>query len=210
MIKSLLILALLALTGCVGANPHQDTSQNQESTKQVPNLKQIQSLFYEKLKGQTLTRTYGKDTGQTKLIFENDGGFRGDYFGKIASDGKDYGLTDKAWLYYHGEEIHSSEFEGAFEITGAIDDYTYELSLKDFKITSKVGCYDDIYYHVDFALGLNPEASYLIYRPGCPIKDLEKNDRLIEIAKKGSPDRKKTRGFIIFNRTDGEVFSQNP
>lgn len=210
MIKNLLILALLALTGCVGVKPNQNTSQNQESTKQVPNLKQIQSLFYEKLKGQTLTRTYGKDTGQTKLIFENDGGFRGDYFGKIASDGKDYGLTDKAWLYYHGEEIHSSEFEGAFEITGAIDDYTYELSLKDFKITSKVGCYDDIYYHVDFALGLNPEASYLIYRPGCPIKDLEKNDRLIEIAKKGSPDRKKTRGFIIFNRTDGEVFSQNP
>lgn len=210
MIKSLLILALLALTGCVGANPHQDTSQNQESTKQVPNLKQIQALFYEKLKGQTLTRTYGKDTGQTKLIFENDGGFRGDYFGKIVSDGKDYGLTDKAWLYYHGEEIHSSEFEGAFEITGAIDEYTYELSLKDFKITSKLGAYDDIYYHVDFALGLNPEASYLLYRPGCPIKELEKNDRLIEIAKKGSPDGKKTRGFIIFNKTDGEVFSQNP
>lgn len=210
MIKNLLILALLALTGCVGVKPNQNISQNQESTKQVPNLKQIQALFYEKLKGQTLTRTYGKDTGQTKLIFENDGTFRGDYFGKIASDGKDYGLTDKAWLYYHGEEIHSSEFEGAFEITGAIDEYTYELSLKDFKITSKLGAYDDIYYHVDFALGLNPEASYLLYRPGCPIKELEKNDRLIEIAKKGSPDGKKTRGFIIFNKTDGEIFSQNP
>lgn len=210
MIKSLLILALLALTGCVGANPHQDTSQNQESTKQASDLKQIKDLFYEKLKGQTLTRTYGENTGQTKVIFENDGTFRGDYFGKIASDGKDYGLTDKAWLYYHGEEIHSSEFEGAFEITGAIDEYTYELSLKDFKITSKLGAYDDIYYHVDFALGLNQEASYLLYRPGCPIKDLEKNDRLIEIAKKGSPDGKKTRGFIIFNKTDGEIFSQNP
>lgn len=210
MIKSLLILALLALTGCGGVKPNQNTSQNQESTKQASDLKQIKDLFYEKLKGQTLTRTYGENTGQTKVIFENDGTFRGDYFGKIASDGKDYGLTDKAWLYYHGEEIHSSEFEGAFEITGAIDEYTYELSLKDFKITSKLGDYDDIYYHVDFALGLNPEASYLLYRPGCPIKELEKNDRLIEIAKKGSPDGKKTRGFIIFNKTDGEIFSQNP
>ena len=83
------------------------------------------------------------------------------------------------------------------------------MDLRDYKITTKEGPYDDIYYHVDFALGLNPESEYLLYRPGCPIKNLEKDDRLIEIAKKGSPDGEKTAGFIIYNKTDGEVFSQN-
>ena len=39
---------------------------------------------------------------------------------------------------------------------------------------------------------------------------LEKDDRLIDLAKKGSSDGEKTRGFIIYNKTDGEVFTQNP
>lgn len=159
--------------------------------------------------GQTLIRTYGEDTGQTKIVFEKDGAFRGDYFGKIAADGRDYGLTGKAQIYYHAEEIHTSIFEGKFKIEKALDDYRYQVDLYDYKIRSEEGAYDDIYYHVDFALGLDPEFQYILYRPGCPISSLEKDDRLIEIAKKGSPDGEKTSGFIIYNKTDGEVFSQN-
>ena len=161
-----------------------ETDGRSEITEVKPSLDQIAELFYEKLLGQTLVRTYGEDTGQTKIVFEKDGKFRGDYFGKIAADGKDYGLTATAQIYYHAEEIHSSEFEGIFEIIGQIDDYSYEVDLRDYKITTKEGPYDDIYYHVDFALGLNPESEYILYRPGCLIENLEKDDRLIEIAKK--------------------------
>lgn len=209
--KVLALLIILILAACGNEKSVENTDKNQKASQNQKEVdfETIKNFFYEKLKGQTLIRTYGEDTGQTKVIFENGGHFRGDYFGKIAADGKDYGLTDTAWLYYHGEEIHSSEFEGIFEITKAIDDYRYELDLKDFKITTKEGVYDQIYYHVDFALGLNPEVAYILYRPGCPIKDLENDDRLREIAKKGSPDGQKTSGFIIYNKTDKEIFSQN-
>lgn len=211
--KLILVLALLIFAACGKEGESQDETQiikdDQEITEVKPSLDQIAELFYEKLLGQTIVRTYGEDTGQTKIVFEKDGKFRGDYFGKIAADGKDYGLTATAQIYYHAEEIHSSEFEGIFEIIRKIDDYRYEVDLRDYKITTKEGPYDDIYYHVDFALGLDPESEYILYRPGCPIKTLENDDRLIEIAKKGSPDGEKTAGFIIYNKTDREVFSQN-
>lgn len=202
---------MIILTSCGKENEGEKTSQSQSEiqSQSQPDFETIRDFLYEKLKGETLIRTYGENTGQTKIIFENQGQFRGDYFGKIAADGKDYGLTATAQIFYHAEEIHDSEFKGIFEITEIIDDYRYKLDLRDYKITTKEGAYDDIYYHVDFALGLDPESDYILYRPGCPIKDLEKDDKLIEIAKKGSVDGEKTLGFIIYNKTDGEIFSQN-
>lgn len=209
--KFLIALILVILTSCGKENEGEKTSQSQSEiqSQSQPDFETIRDFLYEKLKGETLIRTYGENTGQTKIIFENQGQFRGDYFGKIAADGKDYGLTATAQIFYHAEEIHDSEFKGIFEITEIIDDYRYKLDLRDYKITTKEGAYDDIYYHVDFALGLDSESDYILYRPGCPIKDLEKDDRLLEIAKKGSTDGEKTRGFIIYNKTDGEIFSQN-
>lgn len=209
--KFLIALILIILTSCGKENEGEKTSQSQSEiqSQSQADFETIRDFLYEKLKGETLIRTYGENTGQTKIIFENEGQFRGDYFGKIAADGKDYGLTATAQIFYHAEEIHDSEFKGIFEITEIIDDYRYKLDLRDYKITTKEGAYDDIYYHVDFALGLDSESDYILYRPGCPIKDLEKDDRLLEIAKKGSTDGEKTRGFIIYNKTDGEIFSQN-
>lgn len=207
--KILIALILVILTSCGKENEGEKTSQSEIQSQSQPDFETIRDFLYEKLKGETLIRTYGENTGQTKIIFENQGQFRGDYFGKIAADGKDYGLTATAQIFYHAEEIHDSEFKGIFEITEIIDDYRYKLDLRDYKITSKEGAYDDIYYHVDFALGLDSESDYILYRPGCPINDLEKDDRLLEIAKKGSTDGEKTRGFIIYNETDGEIFSQN-
>lgn len=207
--KILIALILVILTSCGKENEGEKTSQSEIQSQSQPDFETIRDFLYEKLKGETLIRTYGENTGQTKIIFENQGQFRGDYFGKIAADGKDYGLTATAQIFYHAEEIHDSEFKGIFEITEIIDDYRYKLDLRDYKITSKEGAYDDIYYHVDFALGLDSESDYILYRPGCPINDLEKDDRLLEIAKKGSTDGEKTRGFIIYNKTDGEIFSQN-
>lgn len=200
---------MIILTSCGKENEVENISQSQSESQSQPDFETIRDFLYEKLKGETLIRTYGENTGQTKVIFENQGHFRGDYFGKIAADGKDYGLTATAQIFYHAEEIHDSEFKGIFEITEIIDDFRYKLDLRDYKITTKEGAYDDIYYHVDFALGLDSESDYILYRPGCPIKELEKDDRLVEIAKKGSADGEKTRGFIIYNKTDREIFSQN-
>lgn len=207
--KILIALTLVILTSCGKGNEVEKASQSQSESQSQPDFETIRDFLYEKLKGETLIRTYGENTGQTKVIFENQGHFRGDYFGKIAADGKDYGLTATAQIFYHAEEIHDSEFKGIFEITEIIDDFRYKLDLRDYKITTKEGAYDDIYYHVDFTLGLDSESDYILYRPGCPIKELEKDDRLVEIAKKGSADGEKTRGFIIYNKTDREIFSQN-
>lgn len=207
--KILIALTLVILTSCGKGNEVEKASQSQSESQRQPDFETIRDFLYEKLKGETLIRTYGENTGQTKVIFENQGHFRGDYFGKIAADGKDYGLTATAQIFYHAEEIHDSEFKGIFEITEIIDDYRYKLDLRDYKLTTKEGAYDDIYYHVDFALGLDPESDYILYRPGCPIKELEKDDRLVKIAKKVSADGEKTRGFIIYNKTDREIFSQN-
>lgn len=43
-----------------------ETDGQSEITEVKPSLDQIAELFYEKLLGQTLIRTYGEDTGQTK------------------------------------------------------------------------------------------------------------------------------------------------
>ena len=92
--KVLALLIILILAACGNEKSVENTDKNQKEV----DFETIKNFFYEKLKGQTLIRTYGEDTGQTKVIFENGGRFRGDYFGKISADGKDYGLTDTAWL----------------------------------------------------------------------------------------------------------------
>ena len=95
--KVLALLIILILATCGNEKSVENTDKNQKASQNQKEVdfETIKNFFYEKLKGQTLIRTYGEDTGQTKVIFENGGHFRGDYFGKIAADGKDYGLTDK-------------------------------------------------------------------------------------------------------------------
>lgn len=204
LIRIIWLFCLLALAGC----SEKPQPEKVEVREEKPSFEEIKSIILAKLNSQTLIRTYGEDTGQTKVIFENDGHFRGDYFGKIAADGKDYGLTGRAQIYYHAEEIHSSEFRGKIDLTSMLDEYRYQAKLVDYNITSKEGAHDDIYYNVDFALGLDKEDDYILYRPGAPIKDLEKDDRLIDLAKKSSQDGQKIRGFILYNKTKAEVFFQ--
>lgn len=207
--KIFLIFLTIFLVAC--SNEEEISKEESvQSQAESPDLKTIRDFLLEKLRGQNLVRNYSTDGANTKIIFENGGYFTGDYFGKKEDDGFDGKLSDTAAIFYHAEEIHSSKFEGVFEISKMIDDYTYEMKLKDFKITSEVGPHDDIFYNVDFALGINPDGKYLLYRPGTMIKDLDqKDERLIEIAKNGEENREKTVGFIIYNQTDKEVFAQN-
>lgn len=207
--KIFLIFLAIFLVAC--SNEEEISKEESvQSQAESPDLKTIRDFLLEKLRGQNLVRNYSTDGANTKIIFENGGYFTGDYFGKKEDDGFDGKLSDTAAIFYHAEEIHSSKFEGVFEITNMIDEYTYEMKLKDFKITSEVGPHDDIYYNVDFALGMKPDSKYLLYRPGTMIKDLDQRDeRLIEIAKNGEENREKTVGFIIYNQTDKEIFAQN-
>lgn len=207
--KIFLIFLAIFLVAC---SNEEEISKEKSVQNEVesPDFETIRNFLLEKLKGQILVRNYSTDGANTKIVFENGGYFTGDYFGKKEDDGFDGKLSDTAAIFYHAEEIHSSKFEGVFEITNMIDEYTYEMKLKDFKITSEVGPHDDIYYNVDFALGMKPDSKYLLYRPGTMIKDLDQRDeRLIEIAKNGEENREKTVGFIIYNQTDKEVFAQN-
>lgn len=208
--RLVLLLALIFLGGCGQA---QDQTQVQKAPKEqeetLADFETIKDFLEEKLEGEILIRDYGEDSGKTKIVFEKDGSFHGDYFGKITSDGQDYGLTWLAQSKYGAEEIHTSDFRGIFEITEMLDEYTYKLDLRDYKITSEVGPYEDIYYSVDFALGLDPEEDYILYRPGASIGKLIQDEELLAIARDHSPDGEKIKGFIIYSPGTKEVFYQN-
>ena len=180
----------------------------EESSSDV-DIASISDYLFEKLDSQKLVRNYGEDTGWTNLEFTEDGNFTGSYFGKIKNDGYDGGLTEYAWNWHRGEEIHTSDFKGKFKIIEKVNDYVYKMKIDSFEITSENGRYDDIYINVDFALGIKPDADYYLYIPGTPAKYLPGEDsRLDNNYKKEGEGEDKTQGFIIWNKYQDEVFNQ--
>lgn len=172
-------------------------------------LEEIQTFLFDKLKGEKLVRNYGEDTGWTNIEFEEDGNFHGSYLGKIKNDGFDAGLTDYAWIWHRGEEIHTSDFKGKFKVVKKMNDYVVKMQLENFEITSEYGRYDDIYFNVDFALGIKEDADYYLYIPGTPVDFLPKEEsRLNSNYKKDDSKEDKTQGFIIWNKYQDEVFNQ--
>ena len=83
------------------------------------------------------------------------------------------------------------------------------MKLDNFEITSEYGRYDDIYFNVDFALGIKQDADYYLYIPGTPASLLpNENSRLDKNYKKEDSKEDKTQGFIIWNKYEDEVFNQ--
>lgn len=211
----LLVFSLSFLVACKngGENDMPKTVNVEEEAKEESSsdvdIASISDYLFEKLDSQKLVRNYGEDTGWTNLEFTEDGNFTGSYFGKIKNDGYDGGLTDYAWNWHRGEEIHTSDFKGKFKIIEKVNDYVYKMKLDSFEITSENGRYDDIYINVDFALGIKPDADYYLYIPGTPAKYLPGEDsRLDKNYKKEDGSEDKTQGFIIWNKYEDEVFNQ--
>ena len=172
-------------------------------------MDEISTFLYEKLDGQKLLRNYGEDTGWTNLEFSADGAFTGSYMGNTSADGFDGGLNDYAQIWYHAVEIHSSDFKGNFKIVEQINDYVYKMKLENFEITSEYGAHDDIYYNVDFALGIREDADYYLYIPGTPGDLMPGEDsRLDNSYKREEATEDKSEGFIIWEKYDDEVFNQ--
>ena len=209
------LLSLSLLTSCNDKNRDDlpktvniEESKNEGSSDNV-DLNYLSEYLFEKLNGQQLVRNYGEDTGWTNLEFTEEGNFTGSYFGKIKNDGFDAGLTEYAWIWHRGEEIHTSDFKGKFNIVEQINDNVYKMKLDNFEITSEYGRYDDIYFNVDFALGIKPDADYYLYIPGTPANLLPHEDsRLDNNYKKADAKEDKTQGFIIWNKYEDEVFNQ--
>ena len=83
------------------------------------------------------------------------------------------------------------------------------MKLKDFEITSEYGLHDDIYFNVDFALGIREEADYYLYIPGTPGSYMPGEDtRLDKNYKRETMKEDKSEGFIIWEKYDDEVFNQ--
>lgn len=211
----LLVFSLSFLVACKngGEDNMPKTVNVEEKTKEESSsdvdIASISDYLFEKLDSQKLVRNYGEDTGWTNLEFTEDGNFTGSYFGKIKNDGYDGDLTEYAWNWHRGEEIHTSDFKGKFKIIEKINDYVYKMKLDSFEITSENGRYDDIYINVDFALGIKPDADYYLYIPGTPAKYLPGEDsRLDNNYKKEGEGEDKTQGFIIWNNYQDEVFNQ--
>lgn len=118
----LLVFSLSFLVSCKngGENDMPKTVNVEEEAKEESSsdvdIASISDYLFEKLDSQKLVRNYGEDTGWTNLEFSSDGNFTGSYFGKIKNDGYDGGLTDYAWNWHRGEEIHTSDFKGKFKI----------------------------------------------------------------------------------------------
>mgnify|MGYP006878012707 FL=1 len=205
----LVVLSLFLVSSC-SKNEEKPDVETLENDKQAgPSLDELQNFLFEKLNGQQLVRNYGEDTGWTNLEFTEEGNFTGSYFGKIKNDGFDAGLTEYAWIWHRGEEIHTSDFKGKFNIVEQINDNVYKMKLDNFEITSEYGRYDDIYFNVNFALGIKPDADYYLYIPGTPASLLPHEDsRLDKNYKKEDAKEDKTQGFIIWNKYEDEVFNQ--
>lgn len=208
--KIILVVVSLFLVSSCSKNEEKPDVETLENDKQAgPSLDELQNFLFEKLNGQQLVRNYGEDTGWTNLEFTEEGNFTGSYFGKIKNDGFDAGLTEYAWIWHRGEEIHTSDFKGKFNIVEQINDNVYKMKLNNFEITSEYGRYDDIYFNVDFALGIKPDADYYLYIPGTPASLLPHEDsRLDNNYKKADAKEDKTQGFIIWNKYEDEVFNQ--
>ncbi|MFO3715304.1 hypothetical protein [Anaerococcus cruorum] len=202
-----LLFSVSLLSSC--SNGKDDDLKVQEEKQAEVNLDELQKFLFEKLNGEQLVRNYGEDTGWTDLEFTEDGNFTGSYLGKIENDGFDAGLSEYAWNWYRAEEIHTSDFKGKFTIVEQINDNVYRMKLDNFEITSDYGRYDDIYFNVDFAIGIKPDADYYLYIPGTPASLLPNEDsRLDNNYKKEDMAEDKTQGFIIWNKYEDEVFNQ--
>ena len=210
------LLSLFLLTSCGQSEEKEapevvnleEESETKEAEESV-DLDEISAFLYEKLDGQKLARNYGEDTGWTNIEFSSDGKFTGSYMGKTSVDGFDGGRNWKAQAYYLGEEIHSSDFEGRFTIVKQMNDYVYMMKLEDFEITSEYGLHDDIYFNVDFAIGMREDADYYLYIPGTPGDLMPGEDsRLDNSYKREEATEDKSEGFIIWEKYDDEVFNQ--
>lgn len=210
------LLSLFLLTSCGQSEEKEapevvnleEESETKEAHESV-DLDEISAFLYEKLDGQKLARNYGEDTGWTNIEFSSDGKFTGSYMGKTSVDGFDGGRNWKAQAYYLGEEIHSSNFEGRFTIVKQMNDYVYMMKLEDFEITSEYGLHDDIYFNVDFAIGMREDADYYLYIPGTPGDLMPGEDsRLDNSYKREEATEDKSEGFIIWEKYDDEVFNQ--
>lgn len=210
------LLSLFLLTSCGQSEEKEapevvnleEESETKEAHESV-DLDEISAFLYEKLVGQKLARNYGEDTGWTNIEFSSDGKFTGSYMGKTSVDGFDGGRNWKAQAYYLGEEIHSSNFEGRFTIVKQMNDYVYMMKLEDFEITSEYGLHDDIYFNVDFAIGMREDADYYLYIPGTPGDLMPGEDsRLDNSYKREEATEDKSEGFIIWEKYDDEVFNQ--
>lgn len=209
------LLSISILTACGQVEEKQAPKvvnleeEKEKEKKSEVSLDELSAFLYEKLDGQKLVRNYGEDTGWTNLEFGADGTFTGSYMGKTSVDGFDGGRNWKAAAYYLGEEIHSSDFKGRFTIVKQINDYLYMMKLEDFEITSEYGLHDDIYFNVDFALGMKEDADYYLYIPGTPGNLMPGEDsRLDKNYKREDSTEDKSEGFIIWEKYDDEVFNQ--
>lgn len=210
------LLSLFLLTSCGQSEEKEapevvnleEESETKEAHESV-DLDEISAFLYEKLDGQKLARNYGEDTGWTNIEFSSDGKFTGSYMGKTSVDGFDGGRNWKAQAYYLGEEIHSSNFEGRFTIVKQMNDYVYMMKLEDFEITSEYGLHDDIYFNVDFAIGMREDADYYLYIPGTPGDLMPGEDSSLDNSyKREEATEDKSEGFIIWEKYDDEVFNQ--
>lgn len=210
----LLVFSLSFLVACKngGENDMPKTVNVEEEAKEESSsdvdIASISDYLFEKLDSQKLVRNYGEDTGWTNLEFTEDGNFTGSYFGKIKNDGYDGGLTDYAWNWHRGEEIHTSDFKGKFKIIEKINDYVYKMKLDNFEITSENGRYDDIYINVDFALGIKPDADYYLYIPGTPYEYAPNEDSRLDQLWSVDGGEGKSQGFVIWNKYEDEVFDE--
>ena len=211
--KKLLYLVFcgLVLSGC--------SKEESQKIPEVVNLEEdtenpevdlayLNEYIFGKLDGASLIRDYGEDTGHSDMQFGPDGTFTGSYMGKIKNDGFDAGLSDYAQIWYHAEEIHTSKYKGKFVITEKVNDYVYKMKLENFDITSEYGKYDDIYFNVDFALGIKPDADYYLYIPGTPYEYAPNEDSRLDQLWSVDGGEGKSQGFVIWNKYEDEVFDE--
>lgn len=102
----------------------QDNGAPDEPTTEEKRPTEVDSDFqslYDELTGKSFIFSSGAGAWRTIFTFTNNGQFSGTY-----SDA-------------NGPEVDVSEFQGQFNINEEIDEYTYQLELDEFQVTSDTG-----------------------------------------------------------------------
>ncbi len=154
-------ICALLLSGCGNPAPEQD-----DATMHKPMEEDV--LPFPGKVAQSFTFCSGVGAWSTELHLNRDGTFYGTYH--------DTNMGETGDGYPEGT-VYVCGFEGAFQIMGQIDEYTYSLQLSELTMTKTPGTeeiIDDVRYVAAGPYGLEGGTEFLLYLPGTPC------DRLTE------------------------------
>ena len=171
------------------------------NTKDANGIDATLSAFFETDPGFWFSS--GAGAWSTDITLHKDGSFDGAYHDS------DMGITGPG---YPNGTIYTCEFTGRFTDFKKIDDYTYEMTLKDLTETTPTGTeeiIDEILYSYTGPSGFDGGTKFEFYLPGKPISEISEECMNWNINYMFEDDKPDTlESYCIYNVDDQTAFFQ--